>query len=132
MFKLIDRFKLDIMLSMVPVLLRRAMADGKPERTRLRELLREPPFVFQIRTRDGAGGWFELRDGALRFHRGTHASPDLAQTWRSAADAVFVLGSRDESLMLRSLENGRCRLNGRFAVALWFNELMKLCRPGRG
>jgi len=125
----INKLKLGFMLAMVPALLRRATRRNTPQRARLYELLGEKPFVFQVRTRDGVGGWFELREGALRFHRGVHVKPDLSQTWRSASDAVNVLISRDESSMLRSLEDGSCRLSGHFAVALWFNEAMKLARP---
>ncbi|WP_233809273.1 hypothetical protein [Paraburkholderia sp. HP33-1] len=131
MRKQIDRIKLGFMLSMVPTLVRRAARRQTPQRARLYELLGEAPFVFQVRTHDGAAGWFELRDGALQFHRGVHVRPDFSQTWRSASDAVKVLASRDESAMLRSLEDGSCRLGGRFAVALWFNEAMKLARPGQ-
>jgi hypothetical protein len=129
MFGQIDKIKLGVMLSMLPTLLRRALKRNTPQRARLYELLADAPFVFQIRTRDGVRGWFELRDGALRFHRGIHAKPDFAQTWRSASDAVKALASRDESSMLRSLEDGSCRLAGTFAVALWFNEATKLARP---
>jgi hypothetical protein len=124
----INKIKLTIMLSLVPVLVQRAMKRNTLQRARLGELLGEAPFIFQVRTRNCAGGWFELRDGVLRFRRGAHATPDLSQSWRSASDAVAVLGSNDESSMLRSLETGVCRLSGRFAVALWFNEVMKLVR----
>ncbi|TFE36515.1 hypothetical protein E2553_43050 [Paraburkholderia dipogonis] len=127
----LDKIKLNFMLSMVPLLLRNAVTRNTPQRVRLTQLLSEAPFVFQISTLDGAGGYFELRNGTLRFHRGTHRNPDLSQTWRGASDAVSVLASRDESLMLRSLEEGSCRLSGRFAVGLWFNEMMKLTRPDR-
>lgn len=125
----IDRLKLDFMLAMVPTLLRRAARRCTPQRARLYELLSDTPFVFQVRTCDGAGGWFELREGELRFHRGVHVKPDFSQTWRSSSDALNILSSRDESSMLRSLEEGLCRLNGRFAIALWFNEAMKIARP---
>jgi hypothetical protein len=131
MFGQIDKIKLGFMLSMLPALLRRALKRNTPQRARLYELLADAPFVFQVRTRDGVRGWFELRDGALRFHRGVHANPDFSQNWKSASDAVNVLASRDESSMLRSLEDGSCRLHGRFAVALWFNEVTKLARPAR-
>jgi hypothetical protein len=126
----IEKIKLGFMLSMLPTLLHRALKRNTPQRARLDELLGDTPFVFQIRTRDGVRGWFELRDGALRFRRGVHANPDFSQTWRSASDAVKVLASRDESSMLRALEDGSCRLAGAFAVALWFNEATKLARPG--
>lgn len=124
----INKIKLTVMLSVVPVLVRRAMKRNTSQRARLGELLAEAPFIFQVRTRNGTGGWFELRDGTLRFHRGAHVTPDLSQTWQTASDAVTVLASNDESSMLRSLESGVCRLSGRFAVALWFSEVMKLAR----
>ena len=35
----------------------------------------------------------------------------------------------DNSEMLRAMEDGRVRVTGNFAVALWFNEAMKSLAP---
>ena len=60
--------------------------------------------------------------GHLRLRWGRHEKPDFAQIWRSGGDAVRSLASRDETAMLRACEEGRYVMQGRLAVALWFNE----------
>ncbi|HVP65179.1 MAG TPA: hypothetical protein VMT82_09795 [candidate division Zixibacteria bacterium] len=95
---------------------------------RARAMLREEEFTFQIVTTSGIGGHFVLHNGQLDLHWGRHQKPDFAQIWRSGGDAVRTLTSRDETAMLRGFEEGLYRMQGRFAVALWFNEMMKLAR----
>ncbi|BCG24651.1 hypothetical protein TUM18999_28420 [Pseudomonas tohonis] len=121
----IDTLKLRLLLAASMPLMRRAEARSE----RFRAMLHEESFVLQIRTRDGAGGYYELRDGTLRLRGGIHARPDLTQHWERSRDAVKVMLSRDETDMLRAVEAGQCRMQGRFAVALWFNEAMKIARP---
>lgn len=69
-----------------------------------------------------------LRGGVLSLHRGEHRRPDFTQHWQRSSDALRVMLSRDETDMLRAVEGGQCQLQGRFAVALWFNEAMKIAR----
>jgi hypothetical protein len=95
---------------------------------RLKELLHEDSFVLQVRTGDGVGSYYQLRGGVISLHRGLHRKPDFTQHWRSSGDALRVMLSRDETDMLRAVEAGHCQLQGRFAVALWFNEAMKIAR----
>lgn len=116
--------KLRALLQATPLLVRRA-AGRSP---RLCQLLGERSFVMQIATQCGSGGHLTLRDGQLTFRPGAHTSPDFAQTWISAGEAFRTLASRDETELLRALEDGRCRLKGNFLVALWFNEAIKLAR----
>lgn len=119
-----DSLKLRLLLLASIPLLRRAERRS----ARLRELLHEESFVLQIRTADGVGGYYQLRGGVLSLHRGEHRRPDFVQHWQTAGDALRVMLSRDETDMLRAIEAGQCRLQGRFAVALWFNEAMKIAR----
>ena len=113
-------------------MIRRAAARSP----RVRALLQEENFTFQIATRSGVGGHFVLQDGQLHLRWGRHQKPDFAQTWQTGADAVRSLTSRDETAMLRAYEESRYAMQGRFTVALWFNEVIKLARdpaaePGR-
>lgn len=112
-----------LMLASIP-LLRRAERRS----ARFKELLHEESFVLQVLSADGVGGYYQLRGGVLSLHRGVHRRPDFTQHWRSSGDALRVMLSRDETDMLRAVEAGQCRLQGRFAVALWFNEAMKIAR----
>jgi len=103
---------------------------------RIRALLNEGPFTFQILTSSGVGGHFILQDGRLHLHWGRHERPDFSQIWRTGGDALRFLTSSDETAMLRAYEECRYVMQGRFTVALWFNEVMKLARnseaePGR-
>ncbi len=95
---------------------------------RLRALLRAEEFTFEVTARSGVGGHFVLHKGQFDFHLGKIQSPDFAQTWRTGDDAMHTLTSRDETAMLRAYEEGLYTMHGRFTVALWFNEVMKLTR----
>jgi len=117
-------------LKLLPLLaVTRSMIRKAEKRSaRARTLLRQENFTFQIVTRSGVGGHFVLQNGQLDLHWGQHRAPDFAQIWRSGVDAVRTLTSRDETAMLRGFEEGRYTMQGRFTVALWFNEMMKLAR----
>ena len=116
--------KLLLLLAATKWMIRRG-AERSP---RIRALLHQEPFTFQIVTRSGIGGHFALQEGRLRLHWGRHERPDFTQTWRTGSDAVRILTSKDETSMLRAYEEGRYTMQGRFTVALWFNEVMKLAR----
>ncbi|MFK1392516.1 hypothetical protein ACIUY4_14025 [Pseudomonas aeruginosa] len=98
------------------------------ENTRVQQLLKEKPFVFQMRASDGVAAYLELRDAKLKMHLGQHPIPDFSQHWKRTGDAVAVMLSRDETELLRALEDGRCELRGSFLVGMWLNEAMKLAR----
>ena len=117
-------------LTLLPLLaVTRWMIWRAEERSpRVRALLREEEFTFEIITRSGIGGHFVLHGGRLDLHWGRHERPDFAQIWRTGGDAVRTLTNRDQSAMLRGYEEGLCTMQGRFTVALWFNEVMKLAR----
>ncbi len=116
--------QLGVLLRLTPYLVRRAAARS----ARLRQLLGEGSFIFQVATAAGAGGCFVLDAGRLRFAPGLCDRPDFEQVWLSAGDAVRAMTSRDETDLLRALEDGKCAMSGRFTVALWFNEAMKIAR----
>ncbi|MGO9988916.1 MAG: hypothetical protein ACLPUH_09540 [Steroidobacteraceae bacterium] len=120
----IGNMKLYLLLGVTLLLLRKAQKDS----ARVRTLMQENSFIFQIQTVGGAGGHFTLRDGRLSLTQGLHANPDFAQIWASGHDALRTLTSSDETDMLRAFDAGRCRMRGNFLIALWFNEVLKLAR----
>jgi hypothetical protein len=120
----LDNLKLRGLLRVTATLLKRAEARS----CRFRQMLGEDAFVFQIATDAGTGGHFVLDNGRIRYHGGVHPRPDFAQVWRRSGDAVRVLTSPDEAELLRAFDEGLCRMQGRFTVALWFNEAMKIAR----
>lgn len=122
--KYVERFKLYALLMVSVVLVRRA---GKSN-LRVKQLLGESPFVFQILTLDGAAAYLELRNEEFKVHFGRHPVPDFSQSWKTARDAVVVMLSRDETEILRALEDGRCELQGSFLIGMWLNEAIKLAR----
>lgn len=120
----LDALKLRGLLRITAILLGRA-ARRSP---RLQTMLAEPDFVFQIATEGGTGGHFALADGRLRYLPKLHPAPDFVQIWKTPGDAVRVMTSPDESDLMRAFNCGLCRMDGRFAAALWFNEAMKIAR----
>lgn len=123
----LDNLKLRALLRVTAALLKRAEAHS----SRFRQMLGEDTFVFQIATDAGTGGHFILANGGIRYHGGIHPAPDFAQVWRAPGDAVRVMSSTDETGLLRAFDAGLCRMQGRFTVALWFNEAMKIARSKR-
>ena len=124
MSTLIGNLKLYLLLSVTLRLLRRAQRNSE----RVRTLMREEGFVFQIQTARGAGGHFELRGGVMKLEHGLHPRPHLVQIWSSGNEAFRVMTSSDETEVLRAFELGQCRMRGDFLIALWFNEVMKIAR----
>lgn len=122
--KTIERLKLYLLLIISTILVWRASKSN----LRLQQMLQERPFIFQIQTSDGAAAYLELRDSRLRMYLGLHPVPDFSQYWEQAKDAVTVMLSRDETELLRALEDGRCELRGSFLVGMWLNEAIKLAR----
>ncbi|NBU36505.1 MAG: hypothetical protein EBS35_08020 [Bacteroidetes bacterium] len=101
-----------------------------PKSVRLQELMREKEsFIFQIRTKNGKGGYFELKNGQLSHSFKTHANPSFEQVWDNGFTAVKTMLSKDETDLLRAFEDGKYRMKGDFTIALWFNEVMKLAKP---
>jgi hypothetical protein len=122
--KLFHNLKLRfLLLASVPMLRR---AERKSKRFQL--MLRDEPFVLQVLSRDGAAGYYELREGRLQLRLGKHPRPSFSQTWATGKDAARVMTSRDETDLMRALEDGQCELAGSFLVAMWFNEAMKIAR----
>ena len=124
MSTLLGNLKLYLLLTVTLMLLRKAQRNSE----RVRALMRQEDFVFQIQTVRGAGGHFVLRGGAMSLKHGVHPKPDLVQIWISGNDAFRVMTSSDETDMLRAVDAGRCRMQGNFLIALWFNEVMKIAR----
>ena len=120
----VSDLKLLPLLAVTRWMIRRAAARSP----RLRALLQAEEFSFDLATRSGVGGHFVLHKGEFDFHLGRSKSPDFAQIWRTGDDAVRTLTSREETAMLRAYEEGLYTMEGRFTVALWFNEVMKLAR----
>ena len=120
----VGRFKLRALLNVTLLLLRR----GAKRSPRLRRMLNENSFVMQIRSDDGGGGYFTVKQGQIGLTTGVHPKPDFAQVWRNADVVVRALMNSDETELLRAIEDGRCRMQGSFLIALWFNEAMKLAR----
>jgi hypothetical protein len=106
------------------------LARATKRSPRLQAMLGDGDFVFQIATEGGSGGHFALKDGRLRYRPRLHQAPDFVQIWKTPGDAVRVMTSPDESDLMRAFNSGLCRMDGRFIVALWFNEAMKIARKG--
>lgn len=120
-------------LKLIPLLVatRWMIRKAAKRSARIRTLLLEEDFAFEIVTRSGVGGQFHLHGGRFDLQWGRHERPDFSQVWRSGGDALRTLTSRDETSMLRGYEEGQYTMQGRFTVALWFNEVMKLVKnPG--
>lgn len=124
MTTLIGNLKLRLLLRITLVLLRRALRNSE----RVRRLMREDSFVFQIRTHAGSGGYFVVGDGGIALHYGVHPRPDFVQSWANGNDAFRTLISSDETDLLRAFEARQYRMQGNFRRALWFNEVIKLAR----
>lgn len=122
--KIIERLKLYALLMISTVLVWRASKAS----LRIQQMLKERPFIFQIQTSDGAAAYLVLCDARLRMYLGLHPAPDFSQYWEQAKDAVTVMLSRDETELLRAVEDGRCELRGSFLVGMWLNEAIKLAR----
>jgi len=121
---LLYKFQLRTLLLATSLLIVRAKARSP----RLQAMLTDPDFVFQIETADGVRAHFELQNCRLRFSLGSHVNPTFVQNWCGSREAVRVMLNKDETEILRAMEDGRCRLKGSFMIGMWFNEAIKIAR----
>lgn len=121
---LLNNLKFQILVLASSILLRRAQSRS----LRFQQMLHEETFVLQVCTDAGIAAFYRLQGGALQVRLGHHPKPDFTQTWVNSREAVRAMLSKDETDILRALEAGKCRMQGRFNVALWLNEAMKIAR----
>jgi len=118
----------DFKLLLLLAITRRMIRSAERRSPRVRALMQQENFTFGVLTSSGFGGHFMLQDGQFDLHWGRHETPDFTQMWNSSGDAVRTLTSKDPSALLQAYEDGLYTMQGRFTVALWFNEVLKIAR----
>ncbi|MCL2715692.1 MAG: NAD(P)-dependent oxidoreductase [Alphaproteobacteria bacterium] len=114
-----------ILLTLARRLRRSCAKDG------MKEKLRVPARSVQIRTRDGSvARHFVFCGGAVLSRRGTITSPDVTLVWQDAATATRVLLSSAPDAVPAALADQFLTITGDGEVAIWFSELVRLCRGG--
>jgi hypothetical protein len=120
----------NIKLRILLYIMQRIIHRGQRGSARIQQLLGGDPFVLQIKTARGVGGYFIVKHGTIRLMYGVTPNPDFCMIWRDGHDALRSMASSDETELLRSFESGQCRMQGSFLVAMWLNEVMKIARQG--
>lgn len=88
--------------------------------------------MFQIRTLEGTGRYFIIRNGAVSSAGGLAKNPSFTMTFRDAAKGFAVLSAKDgKEAFLEALHKGDLVISGDFIEVMWFQILTEYLQPSR-
>jgi DNA/RNA endonuclease YhcR with UshA esterase domain len=79
-----------------------------------------------IKTSDGSvGRAYIFSDGAVNSQKGSDVKSDMALVWQDATIGFSVMKSGKNEEVMKALSEGKLKIEGDGAVALWFSEALK-------
>jgi hypothetical protein len=94
------------------------------------DYVRGKELLFQIRTRDGAGRHFMIKNGTVSSRAGLTADPKFTMAFRDAAKGFAILSAKDsKEAFLAALHDNDLVLSGDFVEVMWFQGLTEYLQP---
>jgi hypothetical protein len=88
--------------------------------------------VFQIRTIDGIGRHFRIKNGAVSSTAELTKTPKFTMTFKNAAKGFEILSAKEsKDAFLGGLRDQNLVLSGDFVEVLWFQGLTEYLQPGK-
>ncbi|MGN7101243.1 helicase [Ralstonia holmesii] len=88
--------------------------------------------TFQIRTLDGIGRYFIIRNGKINSNSGLTNSPKFTMTFRDAAKGFAILSAKDsKDAFLTALHRQDLDISGDFLEVMWFQGLTEYLKPAK-
>ena len=86
-----------------------------------KEHVKEKNFTLQMKTADGKKGRaFKFINGDIISESGVVADANVSFVWCDAATAAATMLSKDPNANMNALKEGKLKLEGDGALALWF------------
>jgi hypothetical protein len=96
------------------------------------DYVRGKELVFQIRTRDGAGRHYVIKNGSVSSRSGLTKNPRFTMAFRDAARGFAVLSAKDsKQAFLAALHDQDLVLSGDFVEVMWFQGLTEYLQPAK-
>lgn len=96
---------------------------------KFRASLQKKDFVFQIGTQAGLARHFTVTAGRIASVQGAAAKPDFALIFTDSETAVKTLMKGDPTAFMTGMQTGTIKMEGDFALLMWFNSIAKLIPP---
>ena len=88
--------------------------------------------VFQIRTIDGIGRHFRIKNGAVSSTAGLTNNPQFTMTFKNAAKGFEILSAKEsKDAFLGGLRDEDLVLSGDFVEVMWFQGLTEYLQPAK-
>ena len=88
--------------------------------------------TFQIRTLDGIGRYFIIRNGKINSTSGLTNSPKFTMTFRDAVKGFAILSAKDsKEAFLTALHQQDLNISGDFLEVMWFQGLTEYLKPAK-
>lgn len=87
---------------------------------------------FQIRTRDGAGRHFVIKNGKVTSRAGITPNPQFTMSFRNASRGFSILSAKDgKEAFLAGLHDEDLALSGDFVELMWFQGLTEYLQAAK-
>jgi hypothetical protein len=87
---------------------------------------------FQIRTRDGVGRHFVLKNGKVTSRAGITPNPQFTMTFRNASRGFAILSAKEgKEAFLAGLHDEDLTLSGDFVELMWFQGFTEYLQPAK-
>ena len=86
--------------------------------------------VFQIRTQDGVGRYFTIKNGKIESSAGLAEKPKFTLSFRDAEKGFAILSAKDsKDAFLTGLHKEDLEISGDFVEVMWFQGLTEYLQP---
>lgn len=120
--------KFKFLLWMLEKLLKRAISK-KPA---CAAYVRGKALTFQIRTVDGIGRHYHIRNGGITSAAGIAPTAGFTMTFSNASAGFRILSAKDsKGAFLAGLHDQELKLSGDFVEVMWFQGLTEFLQPGK-
>jgi hypothetical protein len=88
--------------------------------------------LFQMRTVDGIGRYFCVKNGTVSSTAGLAKAPKFTMTFSDAAKGFAILSAKDgKEAFLEALHKQNLVITGDFVEVMWFQGLTDYLQPGK-
>ncbi len=89
-------------------------------------------FVLQLATESGKTvRYFQVQHNRIYSKGEAHAKPDLSIVFKNGEYGFKTLTASDKMVFMHGMQEHKIRVEGDFALLMWFTAISKYLRPAR-
>lgn len=89
-------------------------------------------FVIQISSAEGTHRFFRIRHNRVVSRNSLYATPSITLRFISDDDGFRILTSVDKNVFMTALQAQEVKVEGDYALLMWFMGISRFLRPARG